>query len=421
MRSVVSTSLIVASFSLGMFRELIIAYLFGGAEYLAIFRLITGLPLALSDALIITVTSLMIGNSRKVDSKDYFINQQSLKWVFFVFFLLGTFTIPIQVYAFNLAAYQEVNIILFTKLLLCWLIVLLTPFIILTRAQLSIEQKKITISIGQSVRHLSFILTVLVAYFVGKFFSELLALIIALIISSCSVYLFYSLSMFDINRVGDRNCKKFGLYLLSSNSKFLHALIGAIGYQLMMAVGRTLDRTVSSYMGALSINSIDYSYVIITAACGLIFTIYNIVYLHTEHKTFSKLYIRKSIYLSLLPILPVSILLSFFSSDIIAMVYFRGSFSLALVELTSDIFRWQCLALYFVLTNLLVGQILIISGYIKAAIICVSCKLAFRLAIFSFIPPNSVDVIGLYYVIIELFGFCILFSCVHFTSLFNER
>jgi len=186
-----------------------------------------------------------------------------------------------------------------------------------------------------------------------------------------------------------------------------------------------VERRLCTYLGPGAVSSFDYSKIFVNATLSLIISIVPIVltpilaalYVKNNHKEFAK-ELLQNIRMFMIGILPLAVLFTICSKDLVLLFFAHGKFELSFVSIVSSTMTWWGIGM--------VGSVLyIISG--EALIAQKKIKLLTLLSSFAYITIGIIDLVFYKEYGVSLFAFSwaiiqlILGLLVYFSLLITEK
>lgn len=381
--------LVAAGLGVGFLREVVIAYSFGIGREVEVFRVATGLPTALSEAMMISLVSLLLAtlyieNNQSVQAKMLRIYSAMMCFIVGVVGV-GIITMPLQtaMLAPGFPEAEQAQVTYWGRF--AWLIFLFSALGSPIRALLSSRGVVWPGAAAQLLRSaglVGFLLLLLNA----TDFGSLNALVVSAILAPLLPIFFYLAVLRPKMRLGD--IKLFGQQMSRFDIALVSSLYSLLGIQLLLAGGRMVERSAASLLGAGSIATLEYSFSVLMACAGLFSSSASILIAPKVAQSYQKTgKVGKKAFTAVWAVIGVAtlvgVLLSLAAYPVTAIIFERGSFDAAATTATAALFGVHALALGPIVAVLLLNQMMILTGLQQTMYLTSSVKFAIR-GLFAF-------------------------------------
>lgn len=360
--------LVALGLAAGFLREIVIAYNFGVGIEVEVFRVATGLPTALSEAMMLSLVSLLLGS---VQSTDGGTLENRIFRIYLVMTCFAVSVVLIGVIAMPLLSgllapgFTISDQVLVTRWgRFAWLIFLFSVLGSPMRALLSSRGVIWPGAAAQLVRSAAF-LTILLSFGLVLQQFNLSALVISAVAAPlftilCYVFILRSYFRSKNLRMTMERFSRNEILLLSS-------LYSLVGIQILLASGRIVERSAASLFGTGSVATLEYSFAVLMACASFFSASVSIAVAPRIAKSYQKCGVVgmpeiKIVFLAIAAASLAGLLLRINSEFVVSSIFERGSFDADAVLATSNIFRVHSLALGPIVAVLLLNQTMILTG-----------------------------------------------------------
>ncbi len=188
--------------------------------------------------------------------------------------------------------------------------------------------------------------------------------------------------------------------LFSNAGLLFWAIATSILYQVLLAGPRVVDQHFMSALPAGSIAATEFAHSVSLALTMLVATSYNIIFLARFNRAMNlkaKLgpHFKRAIALSV-AVGSFGILISFFSDKLLQLVFWPSGIDFAEIQLISEVFGWQIMALGFLVFNTIAAQMILSMNALKLLIGVVTIKLIVKyIAMLLLVPVFGLAASGI--------------------------
>jgi putative peptidoglycan lipid II flippase len=370
-----------------LIREAVIAYYFGVSQEADFFRVAYTIPNYFVQTLGTILVSSMVGYSTKYQTNQPLIYQAKVTLVFwlYVLALLGFLSIEYQV-AYFYPGYTGQSKELAGPMLLGWLMFAIATITFFRRAELTISKIRWPSSSVQLIRAGGWVVVFVVLRKLGvvNLYAALYAAIITSIFLLITHFFVTKPSMLPSDTAVVRSFDK------KECLKFSYLFGGVLLYQVLASSSRFIDRYYSSLLGEGSLSSIEFSHGLVLAISGFLLTSLTIIYLprvvslyYSANGKVGGIMEYSAILLIAVTILPFLIPKDW-ASNLISLVFKRGSFGDEAFLSTSYYFGWHFKGLGLLFVSALLSHFLIAINKQAMLLIFVTIKFSVKLVFMAF-------------------------------------